>query len=368
MLLPGLLLFLLCCCGEEAADLQEPVPAPPLWSSTEEIHVEVTEDNFCLEVALVTCATARECCSPMIMYSASDYLDSSEEDCLRYRELECAAAFSAALLGMGKGTVTLDVPLAKECLEELLHRGEPCFKEGKAEDLAPSCGKRLFVGKQTEGKTCLDDVECVEGLRCGPDFVCSPPPAAGKPCAIWSPEPCAPALFCSAEGVCVEELKKGEECSAGLGCGQGLFCDVQEEGNPGVCAPLAKLGGTCQADSPCATSLCQPGKCLYAWGWDEEGFSENDCKQGVCAFSGKECGHVEYGNVWAPCTGTCGDGLPCTEDSECKEGAGPCLQEECVVACAGGRVCAERRNMMSYCSAAMQFGAYPEEDAWDEWW
>jgi hypothetical protein len=360
--------LLICCCAEDALPPEDPGAEEQQWTSVAEIHVEVTADNFCSEVARVTCSAMHDCCSASSNWDSWTAYSHSENECRYYKELDCLAAFSSEVIGMEGDTVTLDVALATKCLEELLHPGQPCLRAGKAEDLVPSCKLKLFVGKQTEGKACLDDVVCADGLFCGPDFVCSPPPAVGDLCAVWSPEPCAPGLFCGAEGVCQKELKKGEECPAGLGCGQGLFCGDAKEGKPGVCTPLAKLGEKCQADFQCTSSLCQPGKCLSQWGWGGECFLESDCATGVCAYSGMECRDFQDRRGGIPCPGACGDGQECTEDSDCKEGSGPCVQEECVIACAGGRVCADRRDMLSYCEAAMDFGGYPSEYRWGAWW
>ena len=144
---------------------------------------------------------------------------------------------------------------------------------------------RSFSARTGEG-------ECVGG-------VCEPIPALGDFCRGT----CAGTAICI-DGLCVSPVEQGGACDNDGSCVAPLRC------TDGVCVPAIPVGTSCEQTADCQVgAACVDGACMSMAGLDCDG--STDCgPQARCD-----------GTANRVCRPTVPEGTPCTQTSQCGEGA-----------------------------------------------
>ena len=200
-----------------------------------------------------------------------------------------------------------------------------------------SCAAPPFAPECSKGQAC-DPIEdpCINNV-CNPFLGCVEQPIR---CALESPSLGASAC---AEGTCSEQPPKddGTACDNGLGCTVGSTCAAGQcqGGEPTQCPEP----GQCQEAGTCdtLTNACvfpaknEGGEC-------DDGVlcTENDvCTEGACAGLDKVCpenGPCESVSVCLPESGECSEVTPFEDGAACDDGDGCTVNDLCTENVCGG--------------------------------
>ncbi len=356
-----------------------------------DVSLNLTEENFCEEVAQVKCHNTFKCCTGReIEMEFGSEISTSEKDCRRDVTVRCEKASSELLHAFNKRTVSLSLQPAQLCLEKLIAPEDTCFPYISTPTFVEACMKDLIRGKQNPGQICLFSFECVGDGYCAKDRTCRALPKKGESCA--SGRICAAGNFCEMdpstfERICKAQKGKNEKCNTSMECKDDFYCKLDEldiDPDPdidtdtdtdtdmdeddiyyrGKCTARKNIGDSCDHDMVCKSGKCLPGMCddgertCYenedCYGncqgsesdecyFDEDcnGFCEgasydycqdnSDC-DGVCESSGDSCYNEE------DCPGNCSitddyceDNYDCdftTDDDTCEHKA--CIPDECI--------------------------------------
>eukprot|EP01129_Flabellula_baltica_P009022 TRINITY_DN3619_c1_g1_i3.p1 TRINITY_DN3619_c1_g1~~TRINITY_DN3619_c1_g1_i3.p1 ORF type:complete len:373 (+),score=49.47 TRINITY_DN3619_c1_g1_i3:133-1251(+) len=139
-----------------------------------------------------------------------------------------------------------------------------------------------------QGDKCTTDANCYGGMSCS-DGICKGI-AKGQPCKAeigykdgFTGFSCEFGLYCSSQGVCIEELKDGDNCTSSIQCGLGSLC------NPGTGVCVAKF--SLDKDQSCIEGLCsigtvcENGKCIEGEDYAKPivCYNDKDCANGHCS-------------------------------------------------------------------------------------
>lgn len=232
----------------------------------------------------------------------------SDGECKGGATKDCSAIDAACLAG-------ICVPETGVCTAAPANEGGPC-DDGQACTTADACKLGGCFG---------EPVVCSgAGLPC---HVSSCKPATGEctaePDATQDGEPCDDGLFCTIATECLAGACEGvdRDCSsADKPCQVGQCDDVIN-----ACVPVPSLDGTACDDGKACTSgdQCEGGGCTGGTPTDCSGL-DTDCEEGHCSESTAGCSALPKPNG----TG-CSDGLACTADDICTDGACAGVELDC---------------------------------------
>lgn len=124
----------------------------------------------------------------------------------------------------------------------------------------------------SKGPFCQPNTFCgvVSVSAQGATFQCVAASTAGGACKVALPESCPSGQACNADlaggkvdGTCGAPPKDGDPCDALNRCGPSSVCVAMGGMMPStVCRPLVDVGGTCDSNAVCISSVCQAGKCV----------------------------------------------------------------------------------------------------------
>lgn len=122
------------------------------------------------------------------------------------------------------------------------------------------CAEQLGYLAQKVDEPCLRTFHCAPGLYCAQD-TCQPKKQVGEACQFVN-EPCASEGFCFSEsgdgyGVCVERVPIGGACETNIECTTTLCAD-------GVCQKRSGLGGPCSTTDQCWAPRCEAAVCALS--------------------------------------------------------------------------------------------------------
>ena len=309
-----------------------------------EISVDVTEENFCDEMAEVMCNNVFKCCTgEQIEAVFGIKLTTSEQECRRDMGLYCRESTSALQHSLSSGRVRMNDNLVKRCLESYMVEDDECFPV--VSEFALPCQEEMIEGQQRPGQPCLFDHDCINDTYCANNRTCVSYPKAGESCEIDGI--CADGLFCgytddALELICQMRKDVGMECDYSLECKENLFCHEADEDSAttvrlDMCEAKKSVDEPCDTDEMCLTRFCLPGTCST----DARPCYGNEECAGICEESRTTCQTDDDCG-----RGECEDGSSCTDSADCDEG--PCVMRAAKgPALASAPRCARRITMRS---------------------
>ncbi|MDD5307143.1 MAG: hypothetical protein PHU25_07465 [Deltaproteobacteria bacterium] len=313
----------------------------------DKVSVDVSQDNFCSEIAEVMCENMFDCCTGLQIEAALGIeISTDRKGCREDMTLVCEKKHADILYALDKGTASINADMADQCLESILV-ADSCFLVTSAPAYVEKCKNSPIAGKRSPGQDCLYAVECSGDAYCGGDRVCRPYPLQGAKCIPGDvgEKVCATGLFCNAEQKCQPLRGVGQSCSAAELCNETLYCNYDLDTGEGQCSLKKDAGTLCKGDEQCSSNECTPGVCSNDG--TKECYDDSAC-EGTCPDTGAAC---TGGNK---CAGTCStsDNF-CDDDTPCTGTGETCNQDDCPAMCIGNPVCGDDYAIVDYCAIGL---------------